>query len=129
MRPFVIGALVIGALAASLAAVPAAAETFKLGDLGLASNRSTCMLTAKRVLETYLDEFGGHSTSGDPADPAAWSYNAWDLRPGDSDVVISCPVVAGQVNAFFTIHSSGPADAADAEEVAGRLRALWDRFY
>jgi hypothetical protein len=121
--------LILGTVLAALGTAPAAAETFKLGDLGPVSSRGACMTTAQKVLDAYLDEFGGHSTAGDPADPAAWQYSAWDLRPGDSDVVISCPVVAGQVNAFFAIHSSGPADAADAEEVAGRLRVLWERFY
>ncbi len=121
--------LAAATLAGAFVTAPAAAETFKLGDLGPVSSRAECMITARKVLDAYLDEFGGHSTAGDPDDPAAWSFNAWDLRPGDSDVAISCPVVGNQVNGFFAIHSSGPGDAADAEVVAERLRALWDRFY
>ena len=45
------------------------------------------MSIASEVLENYIKEYGGLSTSGDAGDPDSWSYYAWDLRPGEIDAV------------------------------------------
>jgi hypothetical protein len=107
----------------------ASAEAFKVGDLGEMPSRRLCMATAARVLETYIGEFGGRSTGGETDVEDSWSVYAWDLRPGDIDVVITCPVVAGQVNAFFTLFSTGANQLEDADTAAMRLRDLWERKF
>jgi len=114
---------------AVLAALPVAAtaETFKVGDLGGVPSRRDCLAAAGEVLQKYIDEYGGGETTEDPAGPDAWAYYAWDLRPGENDVVIMCPAIADRVNAFYTIHSTGADSAANASAVAERLRELWQR--
>ena len=49
------------------------------------------------------------------------------LRPGDNDIVITCPVVNSQVNAFFTLHAGSDDGSADADMVIERVRELWNR--
>jgi hypothetical protein len=120
--------LICGTALAALMTSTAAAETLKVGDLGEMPSRRVCMAIAAEVLETYIKEFGGLSTSGDANDPGSWSYYAWDLRPGDIDMVITCPVVASQVNAFYTIHSAGDEEA-EANIAGDRIRKLWDQLY
>jgi len=118
-----------GLALAGLMAGSAVAESIKVGDLGAMPSRRICMSIAKEVLDTYLRDYGGYSTAGNTEDPDAWAYYGWDLRPGNNDVVIICPYVGEQANAFFTIHSSGPNDSADGDVVYDRLRELWDRLY
>ena len=115
--------LILGTALAALMTSTAAAETFKVGDLGEMPSRRVCMAIAAEVLETYIKEYGGLSTSVDTEDADSWSYYAWDLRPGDIDMVIICPVVASQVNAFYTMHSTSD-DADDAKIAADRIREL-----
>ena len=103
----------------------ASAEVFKVGDLGEMPSRRVCLATASAVLEAYIDEFGGLSTSGDTE---GWEIYGWDLRPGNIDVVITCPVIANQANAFYTLYSSGDNVAQDADTAAARIRELWDRL-
>jgi hypothetical protein len=105
------------------------ADAFKVGDLGEMPSRRTCIAIATEVLETYIKEYGGLSTSGDTEDPDSWSFYAWGLRPGEIDAVITCPIVAGQVNAFYTLHSSGDNDADNADTAAERIHELWQRLY
>jgi len=127
--------LVAGGVLAALVSGTAAAEAFKVGDLGEMPSRRVCMSTAAEVLETYIKEYGGLSTSGDTGDPEGWSYYAWDLRPGEIDAVITCPVVGDQVNAFYVLHSSGAADTDNtgdtdnADAAAELIRELWNRLY
>ncbi len=125
------GFLGAGLLAATLSGAPAAiaAEAMRVGDLGHVSSRTTCLETAERVLAAYIAEFGGHATSGEPSDPGEWAIYGWALRPGLNDVVITCPTVVGNTNAFYTIHASGEAAATDADAVAERLRDLWDQHH
>jgi hypothetical protein len=117
-----------GATLVALVSGAASAEAFKVGDLGEMPSRRVCIETATAVLETYISEFGGRSTGG-AADDESWSVYAWDLRPGDIDVVITCPVVARQVNAFYTLFSSGENQVDDADTAAARIREIWDRLY
>jgi hypothetical protein len=120
------GALVLGGALTSTAAI---ADAFSVGDLGEMPSRRVCMETAAKVLEDYLNEHGGDAVTGDLDDNSAWVFYAWNLRPGASNVVITCPVVANQVNAFFTIHSAGQNPQAEADAAAAYLRELWDRIY
>lgn len=112
--------------AATLAGGPAAAQAMRVGDLGLVMSRGGCLETAERVLSAYIAEHGGLATSGDPAAPEEWAIYGWGLRPGDNDVVITCPTVAGSTNAFYAVHASGETAAGDADAVARRLRELWE---
>ena len=120
--------LLFSAALAAIISSTAAAETFKVGDLGEMPSRRVCMSIASEVLETYIKEYGGLSTSGNIEDVDSWSFYGWDLRPGDIDIVIICPVVASQVNAFYTMYSSSD-EAEDADIAAARIRRLWDQLY
>jgi hypothetical protein len=112
-----------------LALLPAtaAAEGFKVGDLGPVPTRKVCLATATAVLKDYVHDYGGDSTTIDPEGPDAWAAYAWDLRPGSNDVVITCPAVADHINAFFTVHSSGEDAVANGGVVAERLHELWKK--
>ena len=112
-------------LCASLS-TPAAAEAMRVADLGAMTSRVACLETAARALDAYIAEYGGYATSGDPENPEEWAYYGWELRPGTNDVVILCPTVAGQVNAYLTVHAAGDDAPHDANMVAERIRALWD---
>ncbi len=109
-------------------ASPASASLFRVGDLGEMPTRQACMAAARNVLESYLDEHGGGSVAGDTEDPESWEVYGWRLRPGDNDIVITCPVVNGQVNAFFTIHTASDDAGADTDTVIERVRELWGRL-
>ena len=119
--------IIIAAALMSSFAGPASAGLFRVGDLGEMPSRQACMTAAKTVLESYLDEYGGESVFGDPENPESWEVYGWRLRPGDNDIVITCPVVNSQVNAFFTLYAGGDADSTDADMVIERVRELWDR--
>ncbi len=118
---------IIAAALMALCAGPASAGLFRVGDLGEMPSRQACMAIAAGVLETYIKEYGGLSTSGDAEDPESWEVYGWRLRPGDNDIVITCPVVNSQVNAFFTLHAASDDGSADADIVIERVRELWDR--
>ena len=118
--------IIAAALMASFAG-PASAGLFRVGDLGEMPSRQACMTVAKRVLAGYLDEYGGESVFGDTENDASWAVYGWHLRPGDNDIVITCPVVNSQVNAFFTLYAGGDDGSADADIVIERVRELWNR--
>jgi hypothetical protein len=125
MKPLFIGA----ALAAVVSGVSgtAAAGNFKVGDLGEMPSRRICMSIASEVVESYIEKYGGLSTSGNTEDADSWEYYGWNLRPGDIDIVILCTVVASQVNAFYIMHSDSD-DADNADIAADRIRRLWDQL-
>lgn len=127
-RPALRPGLLPAAVLAALLSGPAAAEAMRVGNLGPADSRSACLDTAARVLDAYIAEFGGFATSGDPENPEEWALYGWGLKPGANDVVIACPTVAGQTNAFLTVHASGDEAATSADAVAGRIRDLWRRL-
>ena len=120
---------IVAAALMAIFAGPASAGLFRVGDLGEMPSRQACMATAKEVLESYLDEYGGESVFGDPENPESWEVYGWRLRPGDNDIVITCPVVNSQVNAFFTLYAGGDADSTDADMVIERVRELWNRHH
>ena len=105
----------------------ASAGLFRVGDLGEMPSRQICMTVAKNVLESYLDEYGGGSVVGDAENPESWEVYGWRLRPGDNDIVITCPVVNSQVNAFFTLYAVSDDGSADADTVVELVRELWIR--
>ena len=117
------------ALLAVASASPAAAEAMRVGDLGPVPSQSACLATAETVLSAYIAEFGGHAVSGDPDSPQEWAIYGWGLRPGSNDVVITCPLVVGNVHAFYTVHASGDGAAGNADMAAERLRELWKEHY
>jgi len=117
---------IVAAVLMAIFAGPASAGLFRVGDLGEMPSRQACMTAAKTVLESYLDTYGGGSVTGDTKDPENWEVYGWRLRPGDNDIVITCPVVNTQVNAFFTLHTA--SDDADADIVVERVRELWSRL-
>jgi len=121
--------LVAGAILAVLTGGPAAADAFKVGDLGAMPSRNACMETAGKVLDAYIAEYGGLSTSSDPEQSQGWSYYGWSLRPGTTDAVILCPIVGTQVNGFYTLHSAGDQGGAAADVAAGRIRDLWQKLH
>ena len=114
-----------GAAVAFLLGGSAAADALKIGDLGPVPSRAACLENAETVLLRYIEEFGGLATTGDRTDPESWAIYGWSLRPGENDIVITCPTVANQVNAFYTVHSSGNEAAGNADLVAERIRELW----
>ena len=118
---------IIAAALTALFAGPASAGLFRVADLGEMPSRQACMTTAKNVLESYLDEYGGGSVFGDTENPESWEVYGWRLRPGDNDIVITCPVVNSQVNAFFTLYTGSEDGSADADMVIERVRELWNR--
>lgn len=122
-------ALLSLAATAALVALPhsALAQAMRIGDLGPMPSRTGCLEAAAKVINTYIAEFGGYAAAGDPADPEAWAIYGWALRPGVIDMVITCPSVAGRINAFFTIHASGEQAEAGADTAAERIRTLWER--
>jgi hypothetical protein len=118
--------------AAALMAIftaPASAGMFRVGDLGEMPSRQACMTTAAEVLESYINEYGGLSTTWDAENPESWEVYGWRLRPGDNDIVIICPVVNSQVNAFFTLYAGNDSDIANADMVIERVRTLWTRHH
>ena len=117
--------LLIAAALMAFFAGPATAGLFRVGDLGAMASRQACMAAARNVLEIYLDEHGGESVVGDVENPESWEVYGWRLRPGDNDIVITCPIVNGQVNAFFTLYTAGDDASDDAEIVIERVRELW----
>jgi len=120
---------IVAAALMAIFAGPASAGLFRVGDLGEMPSRQACMATAKEVLESYLDEYGGESVFGDPGNPESWEVYGWRLRPGDNDIVITCPVVNSQVNAFFTLYTGSEDGSADADMVIERVRELWNRHH
>jgi hypothetical protein len=107
----------------------ASAGQFRVGDLGEMPSRQSCMTVAAKVLAGYLDEYGGASVTADTGNPESWEVYGWHLRPGDNDIVITCPVVSGQVNAFLTLYTASADGTEHADIVIERVRELWGRNY
>ncbi len=120
---------IVAAALMAFFAGPASAGLFRVGDFGEMPSRQACMTTAAEVLETYIREYGGLSTSRDAENPESWEVYGWRLRPGDNDIVITCPVVNSQVNAFFTLYTGSEDGSADADMVIERVRELWNRHH
>ena len=118
--------IVAAALMASFAG-PASAGQLQVRELGEMPSRHACMTAAKEVLAGYLDEYGGGSVFGDTENPESWVVYGLHLRPGDNDIVISCPVVNSQVNAFISLYARSENANADADIVIERVRELWNR--
>ncbi len=115
-------ALSVGLLALpiSVAASSASAEGWSIYDLEeVAGPRENCMQRARNTLSGYMFDNGGGET-----DSASWTNYAYDLEPGDQDVVIMCPVVnGGVVNAFLVVH--GAASEDERIFTADEIERIW----
>jgi len=90
----------------ALGATSAVAEGFTVQDLGVTPSREACMAAGESAMRRYVDVNGGGSV-----DPTTWVVYGWDLRPGDQDVTIMCPVVnGGVINAFMVVHGETTDD-------------------
>jgi hypothetical protein len=118
--------ILTASLLAVLAASPAAAQAMKVGDLGPIRSREACMATAHTVLSQYVNTHGGLSVTGNPASAEEWTIYGWGLRPGETDVAILCPIVAGEPRGFYSIHSNGAQAPEDADTAAQRIGDLWE---
>jgi hypothetical protein len=118
---------IIAAALMAFFAGPASAGLLQVRDLGEMPSRQVCMTAAKNMLESYLDKYGGGSVFGDTENLESWVVYGLRLRPGDNDIVISCPVVNSQVNAFISLYSRSENARADADIVIARVRELWNR--
>jgi len=110
-------ALVAGASMVA-AAGAARAESFDTIELGITYDRETCMSKAEYVLFTYKNRNGGGSVTR-----ANWVVYGWDLRPGDQDVVIMCPIVNNVVDAFLVVHSEGTE--SDRDFTVQQIDSIW----
>ena len=109
------------ALAAALPGA-ALAEGFTVIDLGVTRDRETCMYRAERALDRYEEELGLYAVN-----VSDWVIFAYDLRPGDQDVTITCPILGegeGFVNAFLNVH--GETTSEEREATADALEAYWN---
>lgn len=98
----------------------AQAESYDTIELGYTYNRAECMNLAENVLYRYKSNYGAGKISR-----SNWVVYGWDLRPGDQDVVIMCPVVAGTVDAFLVVHSE--SNQYDLNFTTGNIRAFWNQ--
>ncbi len=100
------------ALPAVLAAVTisaptvASADGWSITDLGPVSSRDECLARAENVIYAVPPGQRGHVST------SSWNVFAYDLAPGDNDVVITCPNVNGQINAFAFVYG----DDASSED-------------
>ena len=110
-------------LAAALLPGAAWAEGFTIYDLGVTRDRETCLYRAERALDRYSGEHGLYEIQ-----PTEWIVFAYDLRPGDQDVVIMCPVVGGDggrvINAFLNVHGETTPD--EREFTAQEIERYWN---
>lgn len=97
----------------------ATAESFDTIELGITYNRAECMNWAENVLYRYKANYGAGKISR-----SSWVVYGWDLRPGDQDVVIMCPVVAGTVDAFLVVHSESTQD--NRMFTTGNIEYFWN---
>jgi len=98
----------------------AQAESFDTIELGLTHDRETCMSKAEYVPFRYKNSNGGGKVSR-----ANWVVYGWDLRPGDQDVVIMCPIVNGVLDAFLVVHSEGTESNRDF--TVNEIKWMWDQ--
>ncbi|MDD2867027.1 hypothetical protein [Neomegalonema sp.] len=114
--------ILVALLTASLIP-PAAAEGWVVMDLGETATREVCMSRAESVLNGYISSFGGHSVEKD-----SWTVYGYDLKPGDNDVLVMCPVVnGGKFNAFLTVYGAFEDSQEDfTDTIAERLKEQWD---
>ena len=108
-------------LAAALLPGAAWAEGFTIYDLGVTRDRETCLYRAEQALSRYEREYGLSEF-----EVTTWIVFAYDLRPGDQDLTISCPILGegdGFVNAFLHVH--GEASSQEREDTATAIENFW----
>lgn len=113
----------IALMMAAPAATPTLAEGWSVYDLGeVPGARENCMKRARNAIASYMFDHGGGETA-----VASWTTYGYDLRPGDQDAVIMCPVVNGNVvNAFLTVHG----DTTEDERIftADEIERIWNNM-
>ncbi|RMD93835.1 MAG: hypothetical protein D6811_04165 [Alphaproteobacteria bacterium] len=104
-------------------AAPAFAEGMGVRDYGEVVDRPTCLARAEAAMRAYLRQHG--ITNPDHVVPTEWTVYGWDFPPGNNDIVVMCPVVAGGViNAFFFQHGQGSPE--ERQQMGDALEALWN---
>ena len=88
----------------------ASADGWSITDLGPVSSRDEWMARAEAVIEAIPPGQRGYVSS------SKWNVFAYDLEPGDNDVVITCPIVEGTVNAFAFVY--GDDGTTDDQRIA-----------
>ncbi|WP_299350168.1 hypothetical protein [uncultured Shimia sp.] len=113
-------------LAATLSSpLVAQAEGYSTSDLGVLYDKAECMDRAVSVLERYKDTLGANSVSA-----GSWNVFAWDLEPGDQDVVILCAGSTTNDNeyrrALLVVHG----EASETERLATRdvIKGYWNAY-
>ncbi len=96
--------------AAFTAPTVASADGWSITDLGPVSTREECMNRAENVIQAVPPGQRGYYSVSD------WNVFSYDMQPGDNDVVISCPIVNGQVNAFAFVY--GDDGSTDDQRIA-----------
>ena len=111
----------IAVMLAAPAAAPAFAEGWSVYDLeDVPGERENCMQVARNTIASYMFDHGGGETA-----VASWTTYGYDLRPGDQDAVIMCPVVNGNVvDAYLVVHG----DTTEDERIftADEIERIWN---
>lgn len=113
---------IAAALTAPLLAAPApaAAEGWTLGELGREETRPDCMQRALRVLNDFPT-----SQSSQNVYETEWSVMAYNLTPGDVDVVISCPHVGGSPAYYGFIHAHSELHDDTRPDMVRAIQDAW----
>ncbi len=98
----------------------AQAETYDVIELGITYDRASCMNWAESVLYRYKNSYGGGNIAR-----GSWVVYGWDMRPGDQDVVIMCPIVSGTVDAFLVVN--GETSQNDVSFTVGNIQSFWNQ--
>ncbi len=111
----------IAMMLAAPAAAPAFAEGWSVYDLeDVPGERENCMKHARNTIASYMFDHGGGETA-----VASWTTYGYDLRPGDQDAVIMCPVVnGGVVDAYLVVH--GSTDEDERIFAADEIEKIWN---
>lgn len=107
------------AVVAALTPSAAFAEGWSISDLGNVADRDSCMDRAVNALETWPSNRRTEVSRGN------WAVYAYNLSPGENHVVITCPVVAGQINAFIHIFGEDSTTQDDRTVVREFVKAVF----
>ncbi|MEO0936946.1 MAG: hypothetical protein AAFY38_02200 [Pseudomonadota bacterium] len=95
------------------------ADGWSISDLGTVADRDTCMDRAVNALETWPSNRRTEVSRGN------WAVYAYNLSPGENHVVITCPVVSGQINAFIHIFGEDNTTQDDRTVVREFVKAVF----
>ncbi|MEL7097907.1 MAG: hypothetical protein AAGM84_03680 [Pseudomonadota bacterium] len=109
----------VAVMAPFAAPTMASAEGWSISDLGNVSSRQSCMDRAVNALETWPSNRRTSVSRG------TWAVYAYNLSPGENHVVITCPNVAGQINAFIHIFGEDGTTQDDRKVVREFVKAVF----